>query len=331
MQLSVASNNGSLTPAKRIRRIASLADEPTGRNRPSKEGLTWAEVSETTYPLQMRARLFMVGLGTTGSEVVQTVRTTLGEHRPWSGSLGCFQHLLLDAATAPMHWDQGHFRLLEGEQGTGIDGAGTDPREGRARMLRERNYRDLRHGVNGMLLELAAVTSEWALPSLREACDLVVVAGCGGTSGGAIDPFVTLLHDVCRERNLSNARVTVVLLGPEIAIRDAGRSVTAEQARTIRATAAANLVKMLAQFSHTQPTEEIRADGTSFHVPAGERIWDIAWFDQSNGSFDWPTTEEFVAHTAHCLFLRFFTAAGIHAAHRRADLERLGITGRAQP
>jgi hypothetical protein len=160
--------------------------------------------------------------------------------------------------------------------------------------------------------------------------NILLVMGNGGT-GGAGDRAIGLLHDVSQERRLT-ARVHVLFLGAEMALRDKDRQTTVEQQQLVRATAGLKLRKFLRDMQTYGSVREPRPDGTNFPVVACERVWSLILADQSNGSSDHTTIQDSTHMLAQAMYLRFFTQAGPHLAERICDLRATGaMTGLGKP
>jgi hypothetical protein len=223
---------------------------------------------------------------------------------------------MVDAAQPDPGVDPRHFKSI------GVEGSGTDPREGRERF--NENYFESRSALNALVLDLfnpdPALTP--ATPP-REALRVVIVAGCGGTSGGGLHPAITLVNDVLQERRVEDPRVEVWLLGPDMATGDASRQVIDEQRRMVRATSASNLVRISGEMNASGTLIETRPDGSTFPIIASRRVHSLTFIDRGNGAHDHALTGSLAAMTADALYLQLFTQAGSELAQRRIDYVRL--------
>ena len=275
---------------------------------------------------RMMLSLLAVGLGTTGALVVNEMAAKLQFERGRQSLPGSFTYLLVDAAARQPDMDISNFHQIPG----GVDGSGTDPHRGRGLFCTQANYGQLRSTLNQRVLDLMDGDPEMATLSPRSAMDFLLVAGNGGTSGGALDRAIGLLHDVAQERNIEQPRVHVVFIGAEMSLRDKDRQVTLEQQRMVRATAAVNLRKIMADMASDGYLREPRPDGTSFPVKASHRVWSVILADQSNGFADHATVAQLGHMLSEALYLRFFTAVGAFLAERICDLRQLGVMALGQ-
>lgn len=286
-----------------------------------------ADTEGIGFRLRLHVATHLLGLGTTGSQVIDGVVKLFQAESRRELLPASINYLLTDAAAPKPGMDTDHFYHLVG----GVNGAGTDPEEGRKLFCAPQNYRQLRSTLNRQLVDMMGNDQNlpWSLPP-RQVLDFWIVAGFGGTSGGGTHPAIALLHDVAQDRHIACPRIHVLMIGPEMPLRDRTRQVLVEQQRVVRATAAQNLMKTVADTAAPGFLHERRPDQTSFQVKASHRVWLPLLADQSNGRADCSTTDGLVGVVVQTLFARLFTQAGIDLADRHRDFDQLGLPGRAR-
>jgi hypothetical protein len=262
----------------------------------------------------------VLGLGSTGSAVAhQLVRAMLRE----IGRLPeQFQYMLLDASPLQPDMDSTQFVQI------GTAGSGTLADQGLklfrqyASTIRDNLSRRVEHLFHH-------VDPEYPLRyTPREETAFWVIGGCGGTSGGTLQPAIATIHDVARDWDIAEPRIQVVQLGPEMATRDRARHLTPEQEKQIQANAAANLLKLAHDMANPAAIEETRPhDGTTFSLQASKRVHTLIVVDKSNGSTQFATTEQMIAMTVEALYARLFTEAGTYIANRSKDHHQTGFAG----
>jgi hypothetical protein len=272
------------------------------------------------YSLCLPHPWVLLGLGTTGTGVVQTAMRFLADAAKRIPR-AC-RHLTIDAAPTfhPEHLLQ-HIQI-------GTDGAGTNPHNGR-RLFFE-HYDLIRHALQEQIDELCRGAADFVTPAMaaRQVTGFMIVAGCGGTSGGTLDPMISLVHDVAQRRSIQEVRVHIVLLGPGMPLRDSSRQPLPEQIRLIQNTYAQNLLRIYGLKETPGFFREIRPDGTDFYVEASRRVTGIDKVDYTNGLADFATTDELVEMVGHAAFTCLLTHAGEHASERKRDHDGIGATGR---
>ncbi len=272
------------------------------------------------YCLCMPHPWMLIGAGTTGTGIVQRAVRFIQDaaHRI---PRGC-RYLTCDAAPTfePEH-------VLH-HVAIGTDGAGTNPHNGR-RLFFD-HYDLVRHALQERVDELCRGTADFVTPAkaAREVTGFMIVAGSGGTSGGILDPLISLVHDVAQRRSIQDIRVHVVLLGPGMPLRDSSRQPLPEQIRLIHNTYAQNLQRIYGLMQTPGFVREIRPDGTEFYVKATRRVTRIYTVDYTNGLADFATTDELIEMLGHATFTCLFTQAGKHAIERARDHDGTGVTGR---
>lgn len=266
-------------------------------------------------PIQMAMPKFFIGLGTTASKVTHGCMENLKREVGRIPSI--VGYLNIDADVDGGRHARGHTIKI------GVDGAGTDPVNGRGLFLEHRGQicdAFLAH-LDGLFVPDPAMKTE--LPAKR-CTSFVVVAGCGGTSGGCLDPTISMIHDVARRKQMRELRVYVALIGPKIAINDIRRSVTAAQTAMIPDTFGQNLERLYDDLAFERTVREERENGTTFALSSVDRVFSLQIIDQSNSQADFSVTEELVGMLADSLFLQHFTSAGMHHDGRFCDERRIG-------
>lgn len=272
------------------------------------------------YQLCLSFPWLLVGLGTTGTAIIHQAIHFIVDA---VGSIpsGC-RYLTIDAA--PIHAGPHQLHHIA----IGTDGAGTNPHNGLRLFLEY--YPLIRHALQCQIDQLcsgvAAQTSP--LKTAREVSGFLVVAGSGGTSGGILDPTISLLHDCAQRRSIADPRVEVVLLGPGMPLRDSSRQPLPEQTTLIHNTYAENSRRIYGLMASPGRVRETRPDGTAFSAQAKQRVAALQKVDYTNGFFDFATTGELVDMLGHGVFVHLFTDAGKQVRERGCDHDGIGATGR---
>lgn len=257
--------------------------------------------------IQMNNPTFFLGLGTTGSEAIrEVIRHLTCEVGEIARGVN---HLMIDATTCPQDVDPAHFLSL------GVDGAGTRAELGRELFEEERET--VREALLAHWGLLGPADPVWHIEkTMREVTSIVLVAGAGGTSGGALDPCIDLIHEVAEQRNIQECRVYLTSIGPEISLNDIGRKVTDSQRRVIPATFSQNLEKIYAEIGMSA---DFLHPFDHYYFRPEERVFSLQVADQSNGQHDLATTEDLVAMLGWVLFFQRCTRAGTHFDERVCD------------
>jgi hypothetical protein len=276
-----------------------------------------------TLSTGLRMEMFLptlaIGLGTTGSELGQAL--VARAVRPLGRLPAPFDYLLIDVASRPAGNAGNRYIQIEG----GVDGCGTDPKRGRDLFATIPNYALLRSTLSSLIRGLGRPDPLVSVSkSPKEAVELWVLAGCGGTSGGVLHPLITLLHDVALDLNIAEPRIHVVLIGPDISLFDTSRQVIEAQRRIVPDTFVTNLVKLCGDRAADGCLTETRPDGTTFSIRAEQRTYSLTVLDRSNGAYDCATVGELLAMAAEALFARLFTPAAAYVAGRMCDHKVVG-------
>ena len=297
---------------------ARCASSPS-MNGQSVNSCSLADSERYGYPLWLPFPWLLVGLGTTGTDAIHTVLHFVHEA---IGKIpkGC-RYLTVDAApTQDMEHQLCHVAI-------GTDGAGTNPHNGRRLFLD--HYDLVKHALQQQIDRLCGSVADTISPlkSAREVTGFLVVAGSGGTSGGTLDPMISLIHDCAQRRSIQEPRVQVVLIGPGMPLRDSSRQPLPEQVGLIHNTYAENLRRIYGLMQTPAHVRERRPDGTEFFVEASARVTGLQKVDYTNGLSDFATTSEFVGMLGHAIFSYVLTQAGEHARQRTRDNHGTGVTG----
>lgn len=261
---------------------------------------------------------YVVALGTTAGAAVKQMFAGLRSRFPhrlpdW------IQYLLLDAAADQDDRHHGHVPDL------GIDGSGTDPRQGRA--IFQKSAARISQAIKTHLDGLVRSRSGIPLKSARECVNVVIVAGCGGTSGGFLDPLISLLHERAQQRNIQAFRVHLLLVTPEMVLGDVSRELTPEQQEMISLTFAQNLQRTLAAIGEAGHWIEAGQDGGTFLLPPGGRIYSLDLVGNSNGQTELSTCGDLSEMLGLSLYLRHCSPISLEIPQRHIDLVQLGVTG----
>jgi hypothetical protein len=262
----------------------------------------------------------LYGLGTTGSRIVQGIVSIV------QAELGrlpnACNYLAIDGAALSMGVDQAHAISID------FSGCGTDATRGRRQFFRY--YHLIRNSLNSHFEGLATSDSQVTVLTNpgKAVTSWIFAAAGGGSGGGMLQPMVTLLHDVARQHGVGQHRVHLILVGADIPTRDSSRSVTPEQTLAIADNTATNLIKIFFDITSSATSVDHRPDGTSFRMPAAQRVWAPYLIDQPNGSYHLPTVDDLIAMASWEFFLQIFTAVGKYIEERDIDHERLGLPAR---
>jgi len=307
------SPNGAAAKGRNRRRVL----RPAGRTLPF--SLDSSERFRPEYFLSMS--WYLVGLGTTGTAIVRSIVDSL------RGGLGrrprTVNYLLIDSIAPPFDHHRRHF------VSTGKDGAGTNPLVGRGMFFQ--HYGQIR---NAVLQQMDGIMrgSDPLLPRAlapREALGFFLIgSGIGGTSGGMLDPTISLVHDAARHLNIEQPQVHVLMISPDMVLKDITRQPIPEQVAMIHATYAQNQSRILGHMQLDGHVCEQRPDGSRFYVKAEDRVFSLHKADRSNGLVDLSTTANLVSTIADTLRFCLFTAAGHFLDQRNRDIMALGAAGR---
>jgi hypothetical protein len=263
----------------------------------------------------------LIGLGTLGCETVHNLIQLVQAETDGRIPPAC-QFLLLDADAAKPGWDGRHALRL------GVDGIGTDASRGREVFLQ--HWSSLRKAVAGRINRLFTTTTlDQQVGSPLQAVDVWIFGGSGGTSGGFLDPCLTLVHQVSYERGIQEMRTHAVLLGPEMSLRDHTRPLSDEQYTLISANYGSNVVEIVANVQSPATVLEAPPSGPAFPLKKSTRVHTLCLMDRGNGSFNFAVTEEFQRAVAETFFLRIFTPLGSYFASRQRDNLQTRVTGHA--
>ncbi len=272
------------------------------------------------FALRMEMPALLYGLGTTGARMMSGVVDLV--HRELGRLPASMNYLALDGASKESARSDGHFLCIDRH------GCGTVPRRGSEQFYR--HYGEIRLAVDRQMQTVSPFDPE--IPvfySPREALDVRIFAGCGGASGGMLHPMISLVHDIAQLRRIRDLRVHVVLMGPDMPMRDSARSTHSKQVATVSDTFSGNLLKIIADMCSAAVLVEMRPNGTSFRLKAADRVWGLHLVDQSNAAFEWATTDGLTEMIAWQSFLEIFTHLGKFTEDRKKDLEQLNISARS--
>jgi hypothetical protein len=267
----------------------------------------------------MEMPALLCGLGTTGAEMMGGVVGLI--HRELGRLPASMNYLAIDGASKGSARSDSHFLCVDRH------GCGTDPRRGSEQFTR--HYAEIRLAIDRQIQTLSLFDPEVPVfYSPRDALDVRIFAGCGGASGGMLHPMISLVHDIAQLRRIRDLRLHVVLMGHDMPMRDTARSVHSKQLATVSDTFSGNLLKIIADMCSSAALVEMRPDGTTLRLDAADRVWGLHVLDQSNGSFEWATTDGLSEMIAWQTFLEIFTHLGKFTEDRKKDLEQLNISAR---
>jgi hypothetical protein len=256
----------------------------------------------------MRTVTLLCGLGSAATRTVcRAVDHVIAElgYRPNVLGYLCLE---ADAKFPPRHRDHGF--------AFGVDGAGTDPTKGLQLLLAKAPeiWNVLKSHFSTLLAADPRFRTE--LPP-RQALTVHVVAGCGGTSGGAEQPFINLLHHAARVYSIQLPRVHVHRIGPDVPLADTSRNVSREQIEIVHSTFATNFGQSLNDLALDEVREVVRYhDGHKLAVPSRMRVTSHSLTTRTNGHVDCLTSSDTEEKLAWALFGRVMTSAGMdHDSH----------------
>jgi len=257
---------------------------------------------------------FLIGLGTHGSEVTDSVLRLVEDQ------FGIFpsscSHLTVDAA------DGTKYRHPNRHKQFGFNGIGTVAALGKEAFRCV--YADVMKNLQLSIEDLD--TSDVNLPvskSAREALDIVIIAGNGGSSGGALDESITMAHQLFQKLRVTSARLKLYYISHEAALDDPSRTVSQNQRSAVMQTAACNLARLASDF-YTNGRREYRQPGTdAFSMPTNERVWAHYVMSGSNGHHRMTLTDDFNLMMSHVILNIEFTHGGISLEDRVKDSEML--------
>ena len=292
------------------------AASPPAPPRPQAPTIVASDYTSLGIQPRMLMPELLFGFGTTGAKIVGRIADLL---KAEFGRLpNTCNWLAIDGAARETDIDCEHFMSLD------IDGCGTDPHKGYQRFMEA--YFRIRYAVDQQVQNLSEYDPLVPVDnSPRDVLAARIFAGPGGSSAGMLHPMISLLHDVAQQRRIQKLRVYLVLMGADMPLRDSSRTVIREQKLAVPDNCANNLVRIFADITSSAVLQEHRPDGSTFKVPAAERVWAPAVVDQSNGQHEWSTTNELVEMIASAYFLQIFTIAGKYVEERDNDNRRLGI------
>lgn len=279
-----------------------------------------ADTRRSGLNLQLNACSYLVGLGTTGTGIVDAIiRRIVASTGDIPDSI---DYLTIDGASNSRVYDEGRHRVI------GLNGCGTDPNEGRAAIIKA--YADLRQTIDQAQLKLRPGDSRMPAAAARRTCiEAWIFAGNGGSSGGMQSVTIDLLNDVMKQRRIANPRVNGVFLGADMPMQDANRIVTQSQREVVSQTAYLNFARAIANHMNPVPQQHHTPGGSTFTVPAGHDLWSAAIMDQSNGFHQFGTTEELIEMVSYAYFAAICTHCSTSVEDRVKDLEKMGDTARA--
>lgn len=296
---------GTTTVEQRNQIVRTAPTKPPKFSAASSEGLG------LNYFLEMS--VLLVGLGTHGClivrQVIDLLYTELGDV-PDS-----VKYLLLDCKAMPFDRHRRHSLPL------GIDGAGTNPHEGRRRF--DQYFRVIKDQLMRRVADLSRASGADLVPALppRKAIAIVNVAtGFGGSSGGLFHPMISLEHHCAQQRNIENPRVHALVVSPQVLLKDTTKEIKRERQALILNTYAENVGRVLGEAQLPGTVHEQLPDGTSVSVKASDRVFSLHKAGQTNGWADLSTSEELAAVVADTLFLYLFTSAGHFLDQRMCDI-----------
>ncbi len=257
----------------------------------------------------------LVGLGTQGSEVIDLIARIL------TMKLGRFPtscaYLTIDAADGDAYLNPiRHIRYS-------FNGAGTVAARGREL------FRLAYPWILTVLEQLAIALdpSDSMLPTSigpYEGLDVIVVAGNGGSSGGAQIEFLTLVNQLFMKLRSKCPRIKFYMISHDVALSDAKRTIGKTLRQTVMQTTGNNVTSLLADFYLNHQRKYNPPGSNSFSMPTCDRVWANYVMEGSNGNFRITAVEEFNKLLATIILMTEFTRSGISIEDRVKDLENSG-------
>ena len=262
----------------------------------------------------------LIGLGTQGSDVIDSIARNL------TRMLGKFPtscaYLTMDAADGDANFNPTrHIRYS-------FNGAGTVAERGRE--LFQLAYPKILTTLEQ--LAIALNPNDSMLPTSigpGEGLDVIVVAGNGGSSGGAQNDFLTLTNQLFIKLRTKCPRIKLYFINHDVALSDPTRKIGNTQYQIVLQTAACNIARQLADF-HTNDRRDYHPPGSnSFSMRTSDRVWGTYIMEGSNGNHRITAVEEFNKLLATIILMTEFTRSGISIEDRVMDLEISGELNRS--
>lgn len=295
--------------------MATVFNRTTSENVPRPRA-SLADMRVADFPIDVVCPKLFISLGTTARRCVSYVMRQL--ESKYSGIPKATQFAILDADA------DGISRFGQYAISLGVDGAGTDPVIGRE--ILGGFFEDVRSGITNRFRRAFDANDLPVAMHAKQAMDVVVIGTCGGTGGGAIDPIITLVHEISQRFKIRDLRVHVHLVGPEIQLRDIDRNPSHEQQMMIPDTYSQNLGRIYHDFTNGDAVlHEKTMDGRSVTIRPQQRVMSLQVVDQGNGAFDFLKIDHLVEMVGRALFQQYFTAAGTNFFGRYRDDLGTGI------
>ena len=266
----------------------------------------------------------LLGAGTQGSTVVDMVVRRLTDELGDLPLSLCY--LTLDGADGEKYLNPNRHVQF------GVNGIGTDSARGQEAFLHV--YDDVFRSAELSINQLNSSDSRMpAASGPGEGLDFIIVSGNGGSSGGLQQILVTLVNQLGIKLAISNFRVKLYFIAPDVSLNDPTRSISLNQHKTVMQTAACNLTQLNADF-HVKELREFHTpivDG--FSMSSSERVWAPYLMTGSNGRKRISLVSDFNEMLSEIVLLTEFTRAGVFLEDRVKDPEQLGdfSRGRMEP
>lgn len=277
------------------------------------------ELMEVRFSTMLFAPLLVVACGTTASRVTTEFIKRIVESLKELPD--CIEFLMIDGASPESNMDASRHVVLD------VAGCGTDPNRGRE--VFERSWDPIFRRVIKSISRLSSASPliNVAYPR-QEACDVLIIGGSGGASGGFSIPAISLVGDALAHHRVREPRGHYLQLGADMPMRDVNRDPQQEQKTVVPDTCYNNLVKIYGDFGDDAVVRETRPNGTSRMIRLCDQVYSVSVMDQSNGSIQLATTDDMIDMVASSLFFRYLTPCTKYLADRTRDHNELGGSGR---
>lgn len=256
-------------------------------------------------------RTVMLFAGTTsggvGAEIYRLAQ------REWGCMPAGFVPLFIDAALPPVGVPRNLCVTL------GASGAGTVAARSLAEMKRHRST--IAHAVDAAVNRAMSATDaglQIQIPSKQSMLGLIV-----GGAGGAGTPLTILAVDelirAMEKLRVSQPRISIVHIGPEISAKDISRDPVQRQIPHIESNSA-QLLEWLYQRTIV-PMDQPQASPSA----PGPQIARLAIIDQASATHSLATNVMLQHMLAHSLFFQLFSRAGRETSERETD--HVGVNG----
>ena len=283
-----------------------------------------ALASALTPSIQLQTPTTIVSIGTGGTAVGLALTDMIAS--ACNGSLPkCLRTLVNEADRDPRNHSVLHRR--QPFIGMGHAGFGSVIANGR-----EKSAEFFPHFVAQLKQSFAALQSETDArfpmnqSGVKKQTLLLIAPTSGATAGGTFDCVISAAHVAAAKTGTEELNVVLVTFGAEMAHKDVKREQDLERPDRLIANNAESTQWIYAGMAaHAKVKYEVPGMGKITQI-GSDRVIENHCFDQSNGSIKLHETAHLGEMIAHCLFYRYFTAAGVLRAGRFEDEFQTNVT-----